>query len=443
MRRSSLAGPLAILAAVALVAAPVSAQEALTLEDCLQRALQNSPQLARADRQFEQSVIQRRQASSSLLPSVGLSGAFSRYTSVSPQRLLNPATNQIIEGSSTAFTSTSYFSGLNVNQALYDRSITARYTQAVALEHSAEANANLERQRLMLLVNQAYYGVLRARRNLEVAQADLSYNQELLRQVQTLRELGNRAQVDVLRQESALAQARQRLIAAENGVAKAVVELHYVMGEPVTGSLELVDDLEYQPVAISLDSALNDAMAAHPSLHQALLGLAAAQAGVEAARASRYPAVNLSGNYAWRGESYLDFGDAFSRDYTWSVGVSFYVPLFDGLRTRLDIQRARVDLRGAEEDRTATELLVSREVYRAVLDLRESEESLLTVRQAVTLAGEAVRLAEELYRIGSGTLLEVNASQFDQVSARYQEVQALFNLKVARASLDFAIGGLK
>jgi hypothetical protein len=37
----------------------------------------------------------------------------------------------------------------------------------------------------------------------------------------------------------------------------------------------------------------------------------------------------------------------------------------------------------------------------------------------------------------------VNASQLDQVNARYQEVQALFNLKVARAALDFAVGELQ
>jgi len=61
----------------------------------------------------------------------------------------------------------------------------------------------------------------------------------------------------------------------------------------------------------------------------------------------------------------------------------------------------------------------------------------------VTLASEALRLAEELYRLGSGTLLEVNASQLDLINARYQEVQALFTLKVARAVLDFAIGGLR
>ena len=160
------------------------------------------------------------------------------------------------------------------------------------------------------------------------------------------------------------------------------------------------------------------------------------------ARASRYPSVNLSGNYSWRGDSYLDFGDAFDRDYTWSVGLNMSVPLFDGLRSRFAVQRADLDLRGARRERQAAERDVEREVHRALLDLENASQNLAASRQSVQLAEETLRLSREQYRLGTGSLLEVNASQLDLVNARYQEVQALFNLKIAQASLDFATGSL-
>ena len=440
-RRTAVA--LAALWGLIAPAGGTAGQQALTLEDCVVQALENNPRIARAERQVVRSGFQRQEASTTLLPTVYLSSAYSRYTSVSPQRLLNPATNQIIEGSATAFTSTSYYAGLNVSQQLFNRSMAALYAQAVAQERSAESSASLEEQRLVLDVHQAYYGLLRAARNLDVAGTDVAYNSELLRQVRTLRSLGSRAQVDVLRQESALAQARQRLIAAENALAKAKADLNYLMGAPLTGEVAIADDLELQTADVSLQASLDAAMEAHPSIRQALMGLAAAEAGVESARAARYPSVGLSGNYSWRGDSYLDFGDAFDKNYTWSVGVSMSLPLFMGTRTKIGVDRARVELNGARSEHDAAEQAVTLEVYRAVLDLEESRQSLETARQSVTLASEALRLAEELYRLGSGTLLEVNASQLDLINARYQEVQALFTLKVARAVLDFAIGGLR
>jgi outer membrane protein TolC len=436
---------LAVTAAVLVggAAGEVSAQQPMTLEQCVERALAENPRTDRADRQVVRSGLQRQEAATTLLPSVFLNGAYSRYTSVSPQQLLNPATNQIIEGSTTAYTSTSYYAGLSVSQQLFNRAMAANYQQAVSQVRSAEASASLEQQRLVLEVHQAYYGLLRAERNLVVAEADVDYNDGLLRQVRTMRNLGSRAEVDVLRQESALAQARQRRIAAENALAKARADLNYLMARPLTAELVIADDLEEPATELSLQSALDRALEAHPSIRQAVLGMASAEAGVESARAARYPSVSLRGDYSWRGDSYLDIGDALDRDYTWSLGLSVSVPLFTGTRTTIGIERSRVELSGARVEYDAAEEAVRREVYRAVLDLEEARQSLATARQSVTLASETLRLSEELYRLGNGTLLEVNASQLDLINARYQEVQALFALKVAGATLDFAIGGLR
>lgn len=431
--------------AILTVAIPAvaSGQGPLTLDDCVSRALTKNPQINQARRQLHQSELQRRQAGSALLPTVSLNGAFSRYTSVSPQQLLNPATNQIVEGSATAITSMSYYSGINIAQPLFNRSVTSLYAQALASEEIAKSGEAFQRQQIVLMVHQAYYGLLRAQRNLEVAIDDVDYNSELLRQIEIMHSLGNRAKVDVLRQESALAQAQQRLITAENGVESTRADLNYVMGEDPTLPLDIVDDLEFKSDQVSLEKSLEEAFQAHPSLKQALLGITVAEAGIQAAAANRYPSINLSGNYSWRGDSYIDFTDAFSKDYTWSVGVGLYFSIFDGMRTRYNIQRARIDLEGAEVDKETTERTVSRDVHKAVLDLKEAEQILQTSERAVELAREALRLSEERYKLGAGTLLEVNASRLDMVTAQYQGVQALFNLKVARASLDFAMGHLR
>ncbi len=431
-----------IIALLLLQPGVTRGQESLTLPDCIEQALLHNPLVQRSERQLAMSELQTRQASSSLLPSVSLSGQFSRYTSVSPQRLLNPATNQIVEGSATANTSMSYYSGLSISQPLFNRAITSLYSQAVASEEISRATNDLQRQQTILQVYQAYYGLLRAERNLVVARTDLEYNQELLRQVNTLHSLGNRARVDVLRQESAVAQSEQRLISAVNDRARGMAELNYLMGLSPIDDLSIVDDLGFEPQRTEVEAALEMALRDHPSLRQAVLGITVAETGLQSAKAARVPSMSLSGNYSWRGSSYTDFTDAFSKDYTWSVGVGLYVPIFDRLQTKLGVQRARIDLEGARADRAATELGIERDVHAAVLELQEAEQMLQTAQRAVTLSEEALKLSRERYRLGAGSLLEVNASQYDLVNAQYQEVQALFTLKVATAGLEFAMGRL-
>lgn len=436
---------LPLLAAALLLPIAADAQEAgptLDLEACIQQAIRQSTTLARAHRSVVTSGIQVAQATNALLPTVGLGAGFSRYTSVSPQRLLNPATNQIVEGSSTANTSMTYSTGVSLSQSLYSPSMIALYSQAEAQQQSAVAGEELQRQQLVLDVFQSYYGLLRSQRNLQVADTDVAYNQGLLRNVQALFDMGDRSQVDVLRQQNALAQAEQRQIAARNGVAKARADLLFVMGEDPTGGLQVVDDLEYVPREVTADDEFQRALDSHPMLEQSRLGIAAGLASVAAARAGRLPSVNLQGNYSWRGDNYLHLPDAVSKDYTWSMSVSLSVPVFDAFRTRNTVRRAQVELEGARQDESNAERSVRRDVNRALLDLDESRQSLQTARRSVTLAEEALRLSRELYRLGSGSLLEVNASQLDLVNAQYQEVQALFNLKIASAALDFATGVL-
>jgi outer membrane protein len=336
----------------------------------------------------------------------------------------------------------SYYSGLSVSQSLFNRAITSLYAQAVASEEISRATTDLQQQQTILQVYQAYYALLRAERNLGVAREDLEYNRALLRQVNTLHSLGKRARVDVLRQESAVAQSEQRLISAVNDRARGMADLNYLMGQSPTGELSIVDDLGYEPQQIRVESALELALSEHPSLRQAVLGITVAETGLQSAKAARVPSMNLSGNYSWRGTSYTDFTDAFSKNYTWSVGVGLYVPIFDRLQTKLNVQRARIDLAGAKADRDAAVLGIERDVHAAILELQEADQMLQTAQRAVALSEEALRLSEERYQLGAGSLLEVNASRYDLMNAQYLEVQALFTLKVATAGLEFAMGRL-
>ena len=80
------------------------------------------------------------------------------------------------------------------------------------------------------------------------------------------------------------------------------------------------------------------------------------------------------------------------------------------------------------------------DVEAALLAVRASKASVAAIAEAVTSAGEQLRLAEGRYRTGLGNAIELSDSQQAFSAARAQAVQAQFNLAGARAQLSIALG---
>jgi outer membrane protein len=81
-------------------------------------------------------------------------------------------------------------------------------------------------------------------------------------------------------------------------------------------------------------------------------------------------------------------------------------------------------------------------VEQARLGIRGSKFALSTAEVLVSLSRQRVNLAEGRYETGVGTLLELDDAVLKLASARAQQVQAVYNLAVARAQLLNALGVL-
>ena len=99
----------------------------------------------------------------------------------------------------------------------------------------------------VLSVKQAYYGVLQAKRNRDVAADVIRQFQLHLDQARGFYEVGTKAKIDVIKAEVDLSNAKLSLINAENSLKIAWVNLNNAMGVPDAPEYTIEDNLSFQP----------------------------------------------------------------------------------------------------------------------------------------------------------------------------------------------------
>ncbi len=103
-------------------------------------------------------------------------------------------------------------------------------------------------------------------------------------------------------------------------------------------------------------------------------------------------------------------------------------------------KQARAAARQAEYHIQDLKLAVQQEVEEAILNYRTSIAAIETAQRGVEASQEDLRLSEQRYEQGLGTVLELLQSQVNLTTARNNLVNAQTGLKISEAALDKARG---
>ncbi len=440
----------AILIALQAAAAPVSAPDAatsldavagagavadaraaadtipeITLDEALDAAARVDPSYVDALRGIGDAAWVRRSAwSAFLLPSINFQWSWSKFDPESFNIGTNDLTDKLsqytLSGSYDVLRGGAKFHELSRSAAAVDEAeateLQARYQTALATE---AAFYDVLAQRQLLVV--AEERVRRANEQLEVARARvLSGAAVQTDSLQVLLEL-TRAEVELLRQNSALTVARIELgrrVGRAGPVDAASLDVETVPGLP-----------------ISREQAVSEALEGSPSLLVARSQQRLATAAFKAERASYLPTISLFGQ--WSGFDDDLIPDATNRT---SFGVSLSYPIFDGGTRELRVYRASTarrvaDAAAADAERTAIRDIT--EAYEAFTTARASTD---LARRGVQVARENLRVQTERYRTGATTIIDLITAQVDLAQAEADLVQARQATRLAKAGVEAILG---
>ncbi|MCR4438547.1 MAG: TolC family protein [bacterium] len=445
---------LCVLAAAGGLAAQ-QAGRPFTLEDCVALALEKNAGVRKAELGVDLAAATTLGTWSGLLPHVNASFASGRFIQGDRIRKMDvpvgfdPQTGQVIyeqrEIVQKGVERNSHYARLSVAQNLFDwgRSVNL-LQQARSRQQAAEQALIAAQQAVVLDVYTKYFALLKATKLLEVYREALQSAEEQLKRTQSMFELGAVAQGDVYKARVTVGEAKINVITQENEVRAAMGNLNVAMGRDPDAELAVVEvEASETPFAHTREQVLEMALQNNPELRELRQSLEAARLGVRAAKLAYLPTFALGLTYS-RDNEFFDkvYSKDLKRDYYLSLGMQVELNLFRGFADKAAVEREAASYRTVQEEHADKLRQLALRVNQAFLYLEALQEIARINRDNLLAAEEDLRLAEERYRVGSGTLLEINDARVAVTRAKQIVVGAKYDSQVARATLEALMGTL-
>ncbi|WP_341912691.1 efflux transporter outer membrane subunit [Ferrovibrio terrae] len=284
-----------------------------------------------------------------------------------------------------------------------------------------------------------YFQLLSLRDRIRLANETLGAAQGILDLLETQRSNGIITDYEVAQQRSSVATQRATVASLQQTERTTLDALAVLLGRPPQGFVVQGDSLAaltLPPVTAGLPSEL---LLRRPDLRKAEADLRAANFDIGAARAARFPSLDLTGRIGTQSAQTATLFDPGTMIYSIAAGLT--APIFQGGR-----------LEGGEElSRATKDELV--ETYRgAILSaFRDTEDALgATVHtgrqygfasEAFNQANDAYRIVDSRYRAGTVGFLDLLDAQRSVFAANDTMVQAALSRYSANVSLYKALGG--
>lgn len=480
-------------AAGAVAPTPASAQASsptsgnvLTLSDALTLARRNNPVLANSVNARRTAAANVRAANGAFMPNVNTSfgGGYREGRQTFFQGQGFGSTNDQLSTDAAASASLNLSLG-----ALNDR--RAVKAEQEATESDIEAAEVTVRNNVIT----QYLAALQAQATAALQDTLLATTGAQLQLAQARLQVGSGTQLDVQRAEVADGQQRVASLRARNTAEVEVVRLFQQIGmDPVPGTT--LDPNIPAPPALELQSVLDMAKRANPALEALKMREESARRQLTSARSGYYPSLSLqAGVSAFTNrftntnqlieqsrssvlsqrascirseevrarlqlqnnlaacealafspaaeQSIRDAQGKYPFDFTrnpYSVSASLSLPLFNGFRREQQIEQAQVQRRNAENNTRGQELRVTADVTAAYLQLNTAQQTVTLQEQNVRTARTALSLAQERYRVGAISIVDLVQARGDFERAETDRITAVYDVQRAFAALENAVG---
>ena len=284
----------------------------------------------------------------------------------------------------------------------------------------------------------AYNQLLFTIEQLRVIQTNVQSKGTHVEYARNRREAGVATELEVLRAEVDLENARAEALRSENEVSGARALLNTVMLRPTSTVVVPSDSLAVVPFAADFDAAIKEALSARPELQLLRTQERVRALLVDVAAADSKPSIAFTGSYGYAVRRPRNIFEAdFSR---WSAAINFTVPLFDGRRTAGRVMQARAERNSVTQQIAALENQIRLDVQSAFDALALADRTIQAAELNVAQARRASEMTEANYKLGAATQLDVVDAQQSLRQAENIRNQATYTHANARATIRFVMG---
>ena len=335
--------------------------------------------------------------------------------------------------------------GISFNQPVFTKNTLRENLKEAEYWYQRSSNYYTRGQMdIVFNVTNGFYTLYRATREVEINKEKLANSVEAFRIAKLKLSAKRIAEGEVLIAEVQLEQDKARLFESVSNREREKDVFKQLIGLDIEQEIEILTTMHYEPFAIDLEFAVEQALHNRLEIEDAELYTKLQKIDVDRARRERELKGNISAYYDITGLGMMDAantGELFDRSFNNLTerppnrGIVFTLsyPIYDWGRGRAKVQQARAELRDAQLAKEDIRATVKREVRDIVRTVKESNERLNIHEKNQELALRSYHISRLRFENGDITSQELGKEQerLSEVQLAYLNAYITYQLAVA------------
>lgn len=398
-------------------------QKKWTLKECVDQALTKNISVQQNKLSLELSKKDVEIAKGNFLPNLNANtgGNFNFGTGFDPVSQ-NRVSTSFFGGSLGASSGVTIFNG-------YRNTNTYKQAQ-LGVESSLLDLKKIENDISLFVVN-GYLNILFAKENLNASIVQYEISKKQIEAAESRFNSGAIAKGDLLNTKSTAATNQQTVIAQENALDLALLNLAQLLQIPVDGfDVASIDvgtpssNLFYKNSSAVYDKSLETM----PEIARAKLAIDNADLNIEISKGFFLPTVTasafLSSNYGYNlnppaGTTQPNFFTQLNDNFGYGAGFNLSIPIFNRLQTKNNVAKSVINKEISETRLENEKLSLKQTIEESFLDVRTALKSYEAAKISLEAQEEAFKNAQQRYNYGAMTQFD-----FDQVRTRLVNAQS-------------------
>jgi outer membrane protein len=294
----------------------------------------------------------------------------------------------------------------------------------------------------------SYIQVLKNEQIVVINDSTLRDSQAQLERIKIFVEVGRRTMTDVYTQDVQVAQNELALEQSRNNLNKSISDLAFNSNLPIdrnysVNEQEFVTALSYEELEryvnrnSNADVLIAAAVKNRKDYKASYQNLDILQTRIDIARSSIiFPTISGFGNYSLSGR---ELGNI-DNQRVFTIGLTLSYPIFSRFQFDNQRQLAEINYRSAREDVKQLENQIGLDIKKAILDLKSLLKQIEITDRSLRSAEQNKILAEESYRVGIGTILDVNTASINYNNLQITKSNLIYDFILAQKQLEYYQG---
>ena len=410
----------------------------ITLEQALEIAMSENVSVKVADLEIKRTEYAKKGAYAALYPQIDLTGSYQRTIKKQVMYMtMNGQSMGIEVGKSNTINAGASAAMPVVNAQLWGSLKLSALDVELAVE-----KARSSRLEMVTQVKNAYYAVLMAKEAFSVYKEVYENAVLNLEEAQKKFDAQKTSEFELVRAKTSVANAVPNVYNAESSIILALWQLKAVLGVDLDMSLDVAGKLEDHSQQMFYDIHQHDSVSLdnNSTMKQLAIQMEQLAQNIKLQKFANIPSLALAFNF-----SYMSMADDISfKEFPWTpystVGLSLNIPIFAGGKRYQAIRQAKNQHQQVQLQVENTERQLKIAIRQSLNSMEMNMKSYYAAQSAEESAQKAYDIAAASYKLGRGTLLDLNDAQLALTQSQLAKSQAVYNFLSAKSQLEQTLG---